>query len=70
MAKITITILDDSDGKVKVAVDPSFEIMAKMANAGEQMTSAHAYALRALRAIREESKAQGTSKILIPRIGL
>lgn len=28
---------------------PSFEILMKMVNAGEQLTSAHAYALRAVR---------------------
>lgn len=70
MAKITITIEDLPGNKVKVVSDPTFEQMAKIDLSGiADLTSGHAYALLALRAIREESKKQGPTPILIPRIG-
>lgn len=69
MAKITISIEDSPVGGVKVVSTPSFEQMAQMINAGDPGTSAHGYALLALRAIREESKKNQPASILIPRIG-
>lgn len=69
MAKITITIEDTPNDKVKVVANPTFETMAKMTNSGEDMTSAHGYAMLVLRTIREESKKQGPIRMLIPKIG-
>lgn len=69
MAKITITIEDADDGKVKVVCEPNFETMMMMQVSGNGLTSAHGYAFQALNAIREESKRQGPTRIMIPRIG-
>jgi hypothetical protein len=68
MAKITITIEDTPQGKVKVVADPTFETMAKMIASGNPVTSAHGYALTMIRAVREESKRQEPTSILIPRV--
>lgn len=73
MARIIIEILDDKkDGKdiVKVAALPSYEDMANMVNSGHKATSAHGYAMAALRHVSELSKKTGGLDILIPRIGL
>lgn len=67
MAKVTITLEDSPDGKVKTTVEPNFSTMMKMNQSGAGLTSAHAYALFALRMISEESKRQAPTPILIPR---
>lgn len=66
--KVTITLEDQPNGSVKTTVDPSFETIMKGINAGVVLTSAEAYALFAIRMIREESKRRGPSTILVPRI--
>lgn len=67
MAKITLTIEDQSNGKVKVDCSPTFESMMLLAKNGK-LESSHGYAFSAIRAIREESKKQGPSIIKVPRI--
>lgn len=68
MAKIVITIEDLPTKGVKVVAEPNFETMMKMQFSGYELTSAHGYALYALNAIRAESKRQGPTKFLIPRV--
>lgn len=68
MAKITITIEDLPGNKVSVKAEPTLETMFKMELAGDSLTSAQGYAFTALRAIREESKKQTPTKIIIPRV--
>lgn len=55
--------------KVKMECSPSINDLMRSIESGEDMTSAQAYAMKALRIIREESKIEGPTKILIPRIG-
>lgn len=69
MAKIVITITDQPNDRVSAVSDPSFETMAMMSASGHPLTSAHGYALRAIRAIQDESRRQGPTKIVIPKIG-
>lgn len=68
MAKITITIEDTFDGKVKVVSDPTFMTMASMVNSGESMKSSHGYALAVIKRIRELSKEQGSLIMPIPKV--
>jgi hypothetical protein len=70
MAKVTITIEDTPNGKVKIVAEPSFETMANMIVSGETMTSAHGYAMTCIKAVRQESKnADPTTLIKLPRLG-
>jgi len=69
MSKITITIEDSPGGMVKTVVDPSCETLIQKHASGHELTSAEAYALFVTRALREESKRQGPTRILIPRVG-
>jgi hypothetical protein len=69
MAKVTITIEDTFDGKVKVISNPNFETMAKMDLSGDNLTAAHGYALLALNEIRKESKKREPTLIKIPGLG-
>jgi len=69
MAEITIKIKDIPDGKVEVVATPGFETMMKMHTSGEDLTSAHGYALYALRCIKEEAKRKTSTMIHIPRLG-
>ena len=69
MAKIEITIEDLPNNRVAIKSEPNFETMMKMMVSGNQLSSAHGYALCALNAIRRESKKQGPTKILVPRLG-
>jgi len=69
MAKVTISIEDLPNGKVKVVSDPTAETMFKMKLSGHELTAAHGYAFAALNKIREESRSLGKLNVLIPRIG-
>lgn len=66
MAEITIKIVDKLDGTVSITATPTFEMMAKKVDSGEAPTSGEAYALFALRKIREASKKQGRIQHIIP----
>lgn len=69
MAKITITIEDTAQNKVKVVCNPTFETMAKMVvSGGEDVTSAHGYAIKCINAVREESKLADPTKIWLPKV--
>jgi hypothetical protein len=68
MAKIVITIEDKPNDKVKVVSEPSFETIAKMTVSGEEMTSAHGYAIRCINAVMAESKAQNPGMIILPKV--
>lgn len=67
MAKVTITIEDLPNGKVRTISNPSFEIMARMAKS-EALTSAHGYAITALKAVQEASHQQGSLIVKIPKL--
>lgn len=70
MAKVTITIEDLPNGKVKCVSDPSFEKMCRIAKA-EQLTSAHGLAIVALRNVYEVSRKQGSIlTIPVPKANL
>ncbi len=69
MAKVTMTFEDKEGGGVSVVADPSFEVLMAMHMSGHEWTSAQSYAIYAINKIREESKAQTPTRILIPRIG-
>lgn len=67
MAKVTITIEDLPNGKVRCVSSPNFETMCRMAKA-EQLTSAHGLAIVALRNVHEAGREQGSIlTIPIPR---
>lgn len=68
MAKITITIEDEPGNRVKVVTEPSNEtLLMKIASHGPgSLTSAEAYCLFVSRQLREESKRQGSTAIMIP----
>lgn len=70
MAKVIITIEDIGQGKVKFASSPSFEMMCKMTVSGEELTSAHGYALKAINVMYKAAKERQSSKIdiVIPRV--
>lgn len=71
MAKITITIEDKPNSRVEVIVTPPAEsLLNKIASHGpNSLTSAEAYALCAVRTVREESKRNGPTRIMVPRVG-
>jgi len=70
LAKVVITIEDKDNGNVKVTSEPNFETMVLIEKSGNQLTSAHGYAMRAVLAIRERSKEiaqlNGRDRIIIP----
>ena len=69
MARIVITIEDSPNGKVKIVSNPTFETMALMLNSGEEMTSAHGYALAMINTVRRESKSNDpVTKIWMPKV--
>jgi hypothetical protein len=69
MAKITITVEDLPNGKVKIEAKPNYlEIMAKDIS-GNHLTAADGYALAMLNRAREVSRQNGpTNLVKIPRI--
>ena len=69
MATVTITIKDIPGGKVEVKANPTFETMALTIQSGQDITSAQAYALAALRTIRMESKKRGSIITQLPGLG-
>lgn len=70
MARIEIVIEDKPGNKVSVTATPNFETMCKIDLSGNQLTSAHGYAMLMLRAVRQEAKKNDPrTKIYIPRIG-
>ena len=56
-------------GKVSITANPSFEIMMAMAESGNELTDAQAWALFALNRIHKEFKSKEQSKIILPKIG-
>lgn len=70
MAKITITIEDTATGGVKIVSNPTFETIAKMINSGgEDVTSAHGYAVAMINAARRESKSnEPATTIWLPKV--
>lgn len=68
MAKILIEIEDLPDNKVRVVATPNFDTMMRIVASGNEITSAHGYALAAMRAIRECSKDK-TITLQVPRVG-
>lgn len=68
--KITLTLQDKPDGGVEVISNPSFETMAQMINSGHDISSAQAYALTAINAIKKASKNQdpASNLIYIPKV--
>jgi hypothetical protein len=70
MAKVTFTIEDIEGGKVRIEATPNFQTIAMMAKSGHELTAAHGYALRMIRAVNEAAKESGSMKIILPREGL
>lgn len=66
MASVTIVIEDAPDGTVSARPTPKLSYLLQKAKAGD-ITSAEGYAIFALNKIKEESKAQGSTIIKIPR---
>lgn len=69
MAKVTITIEDMPNNKVKIEVNPSMEHFFRKIHSGniDETTSAEGYAIQAINEIRSASKNKGTQKLFIPR---
>lgn len=67
MAKVTFSIEDRPDGKVKGTLTPTAETLLKKHACGEGLSSAEAYALFLVRSFLAESKRQGKIPLLIPR---
>lgn len=65
MARITLTIEDKPNGNVSVIADPTFETMIKMNISGDNLTSAHGYALSCINHIRRLSKS-GKGDLIAP----
>jgi hypothetical protein len=69
MARVTITIEDLENGKVRVVSDPSFENMIRAEISGHTISSAFGYAFTAINAIRNEAKkTEPENRILIPKL--
>jgi hypothetical protein len=68
MAEVTIKIKDIPGGKVSVEISPNFETIMKMNLSGENLTSAQAYGVYAVRQIREEAKRATSTIIHVPQI--
>lgn len=69
MAKITITIEDIGNGKVRAVMNPTGFTIARMIMSGEDTTNAHGIAIAALNAILKEQKlSESGKKIIIPKI--
>jgi len=70
MARITITVEDAADGKVKIEANPTFETVAKMINSGgEDVTAAHGYAMAMINRAREVSKSNAPeTTIWLPKV--
>jgi hypothetical protein len=70
MSRVVITIEDKPEGGVKCECTPNFETMMMKENSGNRLTSAEAYAVHVLNALRKASKEQASAlKVLIPRLG-
>lgn len=63
MARVVITIEDTPGGGVECRSEPNMRTMVQMDMSGNQLTDAHAYALKALNAIhamgQEAKRARG-----------
>jgi hypothetical protein len=66
--KLTISIEDLPDGKVKVVSDPSFEKLMRMDISGEHFTAAMGYAFFVINQIRDLSKRAGPIVRKIPKL--
>lgn len=71
MARVVMVFEDteDGSGKVRVEVTPKAETLFKMNDSGWELTAAQAYALNAVRSIREASKKEGPLLIKVPGLG-
>lgn len=69
MGTVKIEIEDLPNGKVRVVMTPPAEMLYDKINAGYDCTSAEGYGMLAVRAIREESKKEGSLIIKVPRKG-
>jgi hypothetical protein len=70
LAKIVITLEDTATGGVKIVSNPTFETIAKMINSGgDDITSAHGYAVAMMNTARRESKSSAPSTtIWLPKV--
>lgn len=69
MAELIIKFKDLAGGKVEIISQPSNETLLNKINSGNSVTAAEAYALRAMRSIREDAKHQGQLIAPVPRVG-
>lgn len=68
MAKVTITIEDLPNGRVKAVAEPNYEFLMKVTVNSEDLSPAQAYGVVALNAIRDASKGKNPLKIIIPNV--
>lgn len=69
--KVTITIEDLPNDKVKITCDPTGETLMKMIQSGEDVTSAMGYGIGLINRAREISKEadkSGLMKIAMPKV--
>lgn len=69
--KVTITIEDLPDDKVKITMEPTAETLMKMVTSGETLSSAAGYGLGLANKAREISKAaveDKKQKIIMPKL--
>lgn len=71
MSKVTITLQDVGQGKVKVVVDPTCHTLAQKDLSGHGITLAEGLALFAANRILEQMKLENrNSRLIIPTPGL
>lgn len=68
MSKVTFTIEDLPENKLKFVSDPSFETIMKMHLSGETLTPAHNMAVTCMRILHSESKKNEPTKLWVPKL--
>jgi len=69
--KVTISIEDLPNGRVKTVTDPTYEmLLRKITQGGEGLSSAEGYAFYVLNQLKAESKRLGKTQLKIPRLRL
>lgn len=69
MAKVTITVEDLDNGKVKITAEPNFMTIMKIDISGNHLTPAHGYALRMMNEAMRVSKENNPENLIqIPRV--
>lgn len=69
MPKVTMTIEDLPDGKVKCVLNPSAETLLKKQASGHVLSSAEGYLIFCANKLRECANSQSNIIVKVPRIG-